>query len=193
MWGYLPTKVEALSRETDGGGDRCEIVAIDISCSCWLRSMIIAKGFELCPMFWVISTVFFNRVKSLGVISDFVSHRYNAIWLLFTITGMSLALMTCVDRISTYYSWPYDMKQSLETNAMISFPDVTICNLFPFPTLGQSAEAVRQVIDELYVSRCFNDTELRHDISRMVSSLTVYLPFTYQLAQENWERDNYKW
>ena len=76
---------------------------------------------------------------------------------------------------------------------MISFPDVTICNLFPFPTLGQSAEAVRQVIDELYVSRCFNDTELRHDISRMVSSLTVYLPFTYQLAQENWERDNYKW
>lgn len=61
--------------------------------------------------------------------------------------------------IQEYYQYPYRISETLVVKGEIPYPDITICPAFPFPTVGNHANYVRQHMDDAIKQTCFDTTE----------------------------------
>ena len=105
--------------------------------------------------------------------SNLYSRRYSIFWFIVTLAGLTAAVTTCTLQFMDYYRWLYYITESVEVNATIPAPDVTICNAFPFPNLGTRSRRTRAALDDLNDRKCFNNRSLKATLVRQVMWASV--------------------
>ena len=91
---------------------------------------------------------------------------------------MSMAVYNSEERIRLFMSYPFQMVDTIETQANIPFPSVTVCSAFPLPVLGNASVRAREIIDSVKNKQCYTNSSLREYIAETVSNRGYLMPTT---------------